>query len=155
MVFQSQPRQTFCTQQLEIIFLCMDVLHPPFQPTCKYLGCFAVRTVINESLVIPVIESGNRRRMRSPGRVHNCTHKKTGGNHPVGIAVDDIRRYNLFGGNDDVSTGQTGFASYAQISPYMRVSEFICALSMNYGNIRIYSGDGCEGIPAKGADNSF
>src|SRR6185295_1409627 len=105
MHFQAQPGRSFFTQQDQIIGAAVDAIHPTSLPGGESGGGFAVLLILDKSLMIPVVMAGYGRGMRSPGRMDYGADPKTGSDHPIGVAADDLRGNDFFGCDDNMAAG--------------------------------------------------
>lgn len=155
MMFQCQNSDAFFAQQIYVILQAVNIIHPVLFPFYILLRCFAVVSIIDESLMIAVIISGDGRGMAAPGCMYHGANSESRRDDPVRVATNDVRLNNLFGSDDNMSAGQTGVTRYAQITPCMGIAEFIGPLQMNNGNIRIDRHHGGQRVTAKRAGHEF
>src|SRR5947209_3861997 len=119
-------------------------MNPVLCPGAECLRCFGLGVVLLEKIIITLIVSLHWRGMRPIRAIHHRRHQKTGNYGAIGVTGDHLLRHDLFRADNHLFGCAHAFNHYTKISPAMRVAEFIGALHVDNGHIRLDGTDSHE-----------
>src|SRR5579859_1462388 len=115
--------------------------HPVMEPRGKAFRRARLLVVLSVGGVVAIVVALYWRWMSATGRVDDRKRLHGGSEHAVGIAEDDLRRDDLFGGVDDALRTKGRLFTNAQATPNVRAALGVGPLDMNDRDIRAQRGD--------------